>query len=195
MFGMVDDPQKTDTVADVYSGELKTNVSDRKSAFQRGLNAEHTWPQSRGAQGVAQGDLHQLMPSDINTNSKRGHHPFGEVEQVEWSNGGSDDAHSKLGTTDDGIQAFEPRAAVKGNIARALLYFYTRYNEDRPPAYTLGNLKQELPTLLEWHQADPVDNAELERNNAVFSVQGNRNPYVDHPEWVSAAQFDKLDLA
>ncbi|HOU26098.1 MAG TPA: endonuclease, partial [Candidatus Cloacimonas sp.] len=75
---------------------------------------------------------------------------------------------------------FEPADEFKGNIARALLYFYTRYNGE---SLIQQNVNM-LPTLLIWHSFDPPDNAELTRNIGVYNYQNNRNPYVDHPEFV-----------
>jgi len=94
-----------------------------------------------------------------------------------------------LGTT-----VFEPRDAVKGDIARGLLYFYTRYAQSRPSRFDLVNFKHELPTLLKWHAADPVNDLERASNDEIQRAQGNRNPYVDRPEFVTKADFQRLDL-
>lgn len=187
MFGNIDDRTGQNQVADIYTGRVENNVSGRRSAFEHGLNAEHTWPQSRGATGIAKADLHQLMPADIEYNAKRGHHPYGEVKRTEWSTpGNSPETTSKLGVDATGEIVFEPRPAVRGDIARGLLYFYTRYANDRPSQFTTVNFKHEIPTLLKWNKEDPVDAVEQRRNDAVFSVQNNRNPYIDHPEFVPA---------
>jgi endonuclease I len=193
MFALADDPARNDKVVDIYSGETRPNVSERKSAYAHGLNAEHTWPQSLGARGIAQSDLNQLMSSDIKTNGVRGNFPYGEVVQPDWSNGSGPDA-SMRGRDAKGNIVFEPRDAVKGDIARGLMYFYTRYNTDRPEDYTLTNFSQELPTLVQWAKQDPVDDRERQRNDDVFSLQNNRNPYIDHPEWIEAAGFPTLQV-
>lgn len=188
MFGEVDDVAGNNQVADIYSGRVENNVDGRKSAFNKGLNAEHTWPQSQGATGIAQSDLHQLMPSDIDYNGRRGHLPFGEVKNVEFSTKPVSGVNgvSKLGSDANGETVWEPLPQVRGDIARGLLYFYTRYNTDKPHDYTLKAFNYELDTLIKWNQQDPVDPGEIERNERIHKVQGNRNPFVDHPEWVGA---------
>ena len=99
------------------------------------------------------------------------------VKNVDWSEGGS-----KRGTGIGGATVFEPRDQQKGDTARALLYFYTVYG--RVGSTDTSNFKLEEATLHAWNQADPVDATERQRNDAIFAAQGNRNPFVDHPEWV-----------
>lgn len=200
LFSLVDDPGRNDSVVDVYSGRAIPGVDGRKSAFDRQLNAEHTWPQSKGARGIAQSDLHQLMASDIDTNGRRGNLPYAEVDQVKWTNDSRAprDEQTVVGVDEQGREVCEPRDAVKGDIARALMYFYVRYDRSRPADYTLENFRAELPTLVKWHEQDPVDDRERQRNEDVYSIQRNRNPFIDHPEWVTKAgfpsmQFDRRD--
>lgn len=177
MFSQVDDLDNNDIVECDYTNRALDHVKDRGSAFMggKGFNAEHTWPQSKGAVGAAKADLHHLFPTDINANSRRGSFPFGEVVQVDWSEGGS-----KLGKDAQGRIVFEPRDEQKGNTARALLYFYTVYGNRAD----LVNFKQEEPVLLKWHAQDPVTAEDRARNEAVQRYQGNRNPFVDVPEFV-----------
>lgn len=186
MFGIVHDLDGDNRVPELYTGLERGNIDGRKSAYQRGMNAEHTWPQSLGAEGIAKSDLHQLMPADINYNGRRGNFAYGIVANQEWSTprGADADDVSRFGTDDTGRQVFEPRAEVRGDIARGLLYFYTRYNENRQGSFSLNNFKSELPHLLDWHKSDPVNDAERARNDAVQDVQGNRNPFIDHPEFI-----------
>lgn len=188
MFAEVDDLDADNVVIGVYDGKRVAGVTDRGSAMQRGnLNAEHTWPQSKGAVGPAKSDLHHLFPSEAGINSRRSSFPFGEVQSVQWT--GEDFTGSgqvsRLGTNTEGQVVFEPRANEKGNVARALLYFYTCYAINQSGA-SLENFNVELPMLVKWHAQDPVDAQERARNDAVFQVQGNRNPYVDRPEFVTA---------
>jgi endonuclease I len=192
MFGPLDDPSGNGEVADLYSGDEFQHVTDRKTAYSAGLNTEHTWPQSLGARGIAQDDLHQLQPANIETNGRRGNFGYGEVVKQLWDNGESGDARSILGLDASGTEVFEPRPGVRGDIARGLLYFYTRYNTDRPADYDLAEFRHELPTLVQWSHDDPVDDVERARNQAIDAFQGNRNPFVDHPEWVDAAGFATL---
>lgn len=191
MFGEVDDLDGDNKVEDLFTGDLRGPITGRKDAFDHGFNTEHTWPQSKGATGIAQSDLHHLRPSDIRTNERRGSHPYGDVVDASWTTGSGVD-QAKLGVDEIGRTVFEPRQSIKGDVARGLLYFFTRYDQSRPGRFTLENFKTELPTLLKWHAQDPVTDAERLRNQAVFEVQGNRNPFVDRPELVDQVDFPKL---
>lgn len=179
MFGEVDDLDEDDVVECDYTDRRLEGVSDRISAYQggKGFNAEHTWPQSKGAEGIAKSDLHHLFPTDCEANSKRSSFPFGEVVTVEWTDGGS-----KLGRNAKGVTVFEPRDDQKGNTARAILYFYTVYGQ----RVDLSNFRIEQEVLQKWHKEDPVTDSERARNDAVYRFQGNRNPFVDRPEFVQA---------
>ena len=179
MFADVDDLDDNDIVECDYTDRQLSQVNDRRSAYRdgKGFNAEHTWPQSKGAVGVAKSDLHHLFPTDCEANSRRSSLPFGKVVKVEWTDGGS-----KLGTDARGVTVFEPRDEQKGNTARALLYFYTVYGQYAD----LQNFRYEEDTLKAWHLADPVTAEDRARNDAVYLYQGNRNPFVDRPEFVAA---------
>ncbi len=179
MFADVDDLDNDNIIECDYTDRRLSGITDRRSAYQggKGFNAEHTWPQSKGAEGVAKSDLHHLFPTDCEANSRRSSHPFGKVEKVEWTDGGS-----KLGLNARGETVFEPRDDQKGNTARAILYFYTVYGRQADTS----NFRIEEETLKVWHQQDPVTALERSRNDAVYHFQGNRNPYVDHPEFVQA---------
>lgn len=187
MFSVMFDDANNNHVVDVYTGRVESNVSDRKTAFTHGLNTEHTWPQSLGARGIAQSDLHQLLPADIKVNQIRGNMPYGMVKDVEWSTEPGSTNESVLGTDASGTRVFQPRPSVRGDIARGLMYFYTRYNESRPADYSLDNFRHELPVLMQWAKEDPVDDAERRHNDIAFQLQHNRNPFVDHPEWIEPA--------
>ncbi len=159
------------------------------SAFQneQGLNAEHVFPQSKGARDEpGRSDMHNLYPSKVNVNSARGSCVFGEVEDSDaefWFILG--ERLSQIPTTDiDGYSekdeescVFEPRESVKGDIARAVFYFYTIYqnkaNQEDP---TFFDKQKEV--LLTWHQADPVSEKEIRRNELIAFYQGNLNPYT-----------------
>lgn len=139
------------------------------------LNVEHTWPQSkftgRYGKDLQKADLHHLYPSDSQLNSIRGNYPFGEVEK---------DAKplkcntSRFGSAKNGGQmVFEPPHDHRGNVARALFYFSVRYEiniDDKQEAF-----------LRAWHQEDPVDAEEMTRNEEIFKLQNNRNPFIDMP--------------
>lgn len=189
LFGAVDDPLDANRVPCIYTGRVAPGVDNRESATRQKLNAEHVWPQSKGAVGPGRTDLHHLFASDVDTNNRRSSYPMGHVEMVYWEarDGGAPGTgqNSRLGKDATGTMVFEPRTSVRGDVARALLYFYTVYGIGKQRASVdLANFRLELPTLLRWHAQDPVDQAERDRLERVFAIQGNRNPYVDHPEWV-----------
>lgn len=152
------------------SEEILEESSARNKAF---LNCEHSWPQSFfNKKEPMRSDIFHLFPTDSDANSIRGSYPFGEVEDVDWEEGGS-----KRGSDSRGKTVFEPRDSHKGNVARALFYFSTCYSDK------LDSAQEE--TLRKWHELDPVDDAERERNEEIYKVQKNRNPFIDHPEWVA----------
>ncbi len=147
----------------VYTGrKLKTD----KEPPATDMNIEHSWPQSKGAEGIAKCDLHHLFPADAKANGKRGNFPFGWVKNAKWEQGGS-----KLG---DSI--FEVRPQQRGNTARAMFYFAVRYG------YDIAGKQEKV--LREWHKEDPVDDYERKRCDKIENYQHNRNPFVDHPEFV-----------
>jgi len=147
----------------VYTGrKLKTD----KIPDHTDMNCEHTWPQSQGATGVARTDMHHLFPTDSKSNSIRSSLPFGHVTHSTWSNGGSRRGNGN----------FEVRKENRGNTARAKFYFSIRYNR------RIGSTEE--AALKQWHNEDPVDDAERARNDEIEKTQKNRNPFVDHPEFV-----------
>lgn len=188
MFGQLDDVTNADTVVDVYSGRTFHGVNDAKTAFERGLNSEHTWCQSMGAKDAAKDDLHHLFPVDAGANSTRNNNPMGEVKKVVQllPDFYGDNQHSRLGTNAAGETVFEPRDSHKGDVARAIFYFYVVYGSFNGKAskIDLTNFKVEHDTLLRWHQQDPPSSWEIQRNNQIYKLQGNRNPFIDHPDWV-----------
>ncbi len=156
-------------------------------------NREHIVPQSVfSSQNPMQGDIHQVVPSDGYVNNRRSNYAFGEISSASWTsmNGskvGSNTYGSYTGTV------FEPIDEFKGDIARMLFYFATRYETQVDSwSHTMFNGTEDqvfadwfLDMLLEWHTNDPVHQRELDRNQAAYDYQGNANPFIDHPEWVN----------
>ncbi len=163
MYGKIDN--RNGSLECVYTGKI-IPYTDGKGP--NGINCEHTWPQSKGAVGDAKSDIHHLFPADPDANCKRGSFPFGYVNKdaVCFSEGGS---------MFDG-DVFEVRKQHRGNVARAMFYFSTVYEKPIDEA--------QEKVLREWHKQDPVDANEIARNDSVESFQHNRNPYIDHPEYV-----------
>lgn len=145
------------------------------------VNCEHTWPQSKFtsqfSKETQKGDLHHLFPTDPVANSTRSNHPFADVNGDEVQNcTGSYIGHAQNDGSGDTF--FEPPAHHKGNVARALFYFSVRYKLSISPV-------QEA-YLRQWNESDPVDADEMERNNQIEKIQGNRNPFIDFPQLVKA---------
>jgi len=183
-----EDPNNSSNVWLLYkqSSTPKTNFGGGVDNWNR----EHLWPNSHGDFGTSapEGtDLHHMRPTDASVNSDRGDKDFddggtshGEATLCKWTS-----------------NTWEPPDNVKGDIARAIFYMEVRYEGgsgeadlEISDAYTgpssspgyLGILN----TLMEWHEADAVDAAEQARNNAIYaSYQNNRNPFIDHPEYVN----------
>lgn len=166
MYGSIDNVNGKVTCA--YTGREAT-FNTRSGANSNSFNCEHTWPQSLFSSNEPErADIHHLFPTDVSANSRRGNLPFGEVSSAMWTEGGS-----KLGGG-----KFEPRDAQKGATARAMMYFAIRYAD-----YSNFIDGQEA-VLREWHWNHPPTAADRDRNDAIFSFQKNRNPFIDHPEFL-----------
>lgn len=157
-------------------------------------NREHSFPASwfNNASPMYT-DLFQLYPTDGYVNNRRSNHPFGEVgTSVTWQSTNG----SKLGSAAVGLgysgTVFEPRDEYKGDFARTYFYMVTRYenlvsgwNSDMISKNTFPSLSNWAMNMLgEWHVNDPVSQKEIDRNNAVYAIQGNRNPFIDNPNYV-----------
>lgn len=179
-----EDPQNSNNVILLYTGR-----SQAKSTFGGGpddWNREHVWAKSHGDFGndpPCGTDAHMIRPTDASVNSDRGNKDFDEGGQQ----------HSEATGCYFTEYTWEPRDAVKGDVARMILYMDVRYEGDNgeldltavdavntSPAPEHGRLS----TLLDWHEQDPPDVFEINRNNVVYSYQDNRNPFIDHPEFV-----------
>ena len=166
MYATIDN--KNGTVTCAYTGR-QANFSTRSGANSAGFNCEHTWPQSFFNKNEPErSDIHHLFPTDASANSRRSNFPFNYVTSPTWQEGGSKLAGGR----------FEPRDEQKGRTARATLYFALRYSN-----YSNFLTNQET-VLREWHELFPPENDEKDRNEAIFSLQKNRNPFVDYPEFL-----------
>ncbi len=193
MFKFVEDLDNDDVVTDLYSGETVSGVGGLRTATKKGLTTEHVWPQSEGATEAAKSDMHHLRPAFQSLNTHRSNLPYGVVKDPVWASPpvkGVDEL-SMVGTDETGTKVFTPRASMRGDLARDQFYFFTRYHGDKPGGYSTGNFLHSLKTLLQWHADDPVSDAERARNEAIARVQGNRTPYVDHPEFVDKVGFSE----
>ena len=173
-----EDPENKSNIYYFYSGVSVSNTWGGGTIYNR----EHVWPKSNAWYNESGGgsDLHHLRPEDNRVNSTRNNLPFGEV------NGGTE---AKL--TDGrgsncyyGGGYFEPQDAAKGDTARIIFYLLTRYSE--ADSYSITKVAQSMEMLLRWHNLDPVDEWEINRNEVTFDYQGNRNPFIDHPALADA---------
>lgn len=163
-------------------------------------NREHVFPKSWWGGGSAAldtqyTDLHHILPSDRFVNSKKSNHPLGYTNNPSFTSfNGSKVGSSSVSGYSGGV--FEPIDAYKGDFARMYLYMITRYESNLSSWYTnrpdvlsnnsyMGYRQWLLDLLICWHESDPVSQKEIDRNNAVFAIQDNRNPFIDHPEYVA----------
>jgi endonuclease I len=192
------------SVLDMYS-ENPTGSDPYNYAFTSGdqcgnygsegdcYNREHSFPKSWFNDGYPMyADLFHLYPTDGYVNGQRSNLPFGEVGTASWTsqNGCKKGTSSYPGYTGT---VFEPIDEFKGDFARSYFYMATCY-EDRVSTWSSPMLDGSsdqvyedwaLNMLLEWHANDPVSQKEIDRNNAVYSIQGNRNPFIDNPSWAN----------
>ncbi|RMZ59440.1 T9SS C-terminal target domain-containing protein [Chryseobacterium nematophagum] len=157
-------------------------------------NREHIVPQSLFYKdSPMRNDIHFIRATDGKVNGMRSNYPFGIVGSTTFvsQNG------SKLGNSASSGYAgtvFEPINEFKGDVARMIFYFVTRY-QSKLSSFSSGNMlgnstfpglqEWELNVLLAWHNQDPVSQAEINRNNASYIYQGNRNPFIDNPGYVN----------
>lgn len=186
------DTANPDNVILFYSGWSVNAAQEYNNA--QGWSREHVWAKSHGGfdtDDIPGTDVHALRPADISVNSAR--------SNLDFDNGGTIyvDGDGVTECRKDG-DSWEPRDAVKGDVARMLFYMATRYEGDNSEieleladavntvnSYGINTgYHGKLSTLLEWHNSDPVDSFEINRNNVIYSYQGNRNPFIDHPEYV-----------
>ena len=185
----------------------KGNLISSAGAEGLGYNREHMMPQSSfNSNYPMYSDLFFVIPTDARINQLRSNYPYGIAgtpNHYTFTNGSK---ISKNGTPNSGYtgRVYEPHAEFKGDIARSLLYYVVRYegklnsfnfyngtspaNDTSPLDGTEEKAYEDwfLAMLLEWHHNDPVSQKEIDRNNAVFSIQKNRNPFIDYPDWVNS---------
>ena len=201
--------KKTDTRADGYVRDWYSNatnychITDKAGSYQKEgdcYNREHTVPQSWFGDGDIKSDVVHVVPTDGYVNNRRSNYPFGEVKNATYT---SKNDYCKLGSCKtDGYSGtvFEPNDEIKGDIARIFFYMITRYEgscgswgHDVFTSTYPGLTSWTLNMMMRWSRQDPVDAIEIARNNAVYEVQGNRNPYVDYPGLEEYTWGTKMD--
>ena len=172
-----------------YSYTFVTDQCGNYSGEGSCYNREHSWPKSWFNEASPMyTDIFHVVPTDGYVNGRRSNYPYGEVSNPTWpsTNGSKVGPNTTAGYTGT---VFEPIDAYKGDFARIYFYMSTRYlNEDSSwdtnDMVVGAQLKTwALDMMLEWHAADTVSQKEIDRNNAIYGIQGNRNPFVDHPEY------------
>lgn len=184
-----EDPANTNNVILIYTGRSQAkSFNSSGNSNPDAWNREHTWPKSHGfpdESDWAYTDIHHLRPADASVNSTRGNKDF--------DNGGSGISEAPGNYTD--ADSFEPRNAIKGDIARMMFYMDVRYNSNDNTGTenlvlvnttgTSGANLGKICTLLAWHNQDPVSEQEINRHARIVARQGNRNPFVDYPAWAN----------
>ncbi|NOZ35666.1 MAG: T9SS type A sorting domain-containing protein [Chlorobi bacterium] len=196
------DPNNPDNVILLYTGWSVNAAQEYNSGS--GWSREHCWPKSHGfplEEQPAYTDCHHLRPADISVNSARNSRWYAECNEQYFDAGGTIPTDSWTSSTE---WVWKPRDAVKGDCARMIFYMATRYEgaynttagvtepdleildflpaDDNSPLPEMAKLSDLLAWT--WNEQDPVDDFERNRNEVVYSFQGNRNPYIDHPEYV-----------
>ncbi len=192
------DPNDHTKVIGIYSGFSMD--ADSQYDGGKGWNREHVWAKSRGEFDTRIGagtDVHHIRVEDVSTNSARNNRSFDEcdIRYIDKSGNYQGPTHSYKSENSD--WAWEPRDEVKGDVARMMFYMVVRYEGDdgEPDLELVESLpfkSNKLPEhgkksiLLQWHRDDPVDDIEKYRNHIIYkNFQFNRNPFIDHPEFVN----------
>ena len=190
--------------SDAQNGVAGTQLIYADSTSES-FNREHVWPKSRASYYQRNGgcDVHHLRPSDNNVNSTRGNHTMGDTRKLlpsgqynTYTYGGKPVLYYNASYNGTGI--VEVNDNIKGDVARIMLYVYVTWKQPNlfenvassslPPmdpdddANNGIRVMNDLPTLLEWMEIDPVDTWEMSRNDICEDMQGNRNVFIDYPE-------------
>jgi len=205
-----EDPNNADNVILLYTGRSQekeyldhgsswdyTQYDNGDGEYNESWNREHVWSKSHGFPveiDTAYTDIHHLRPADRSVNSSRSNLDFDF----------SDFTHGEATECNYDSDSWEPRDAVKGDVARMMFYMVVRYDPGYHSDNSLYDLELvdyagvdigdppgeplfgKLSTLIQWHLQDPVDAFEQNRNEVIYNYQGNRNPFIDHPEWVES---------
>ena len=177
-----------------YAVTLPGNVDPSTHLYENGIDCEHLWPQSMGSSSSPmKSDMHHLRPCKSTVNSSRGNKPFNEINDYQtdnwyWlSNNSSSIPSNNIDEYSESKSgSFEPREDRKGDIARALFYFYTIYNNVADDNF----FQIQKNILYQWHVQDQVDSNELQRTWTIASYQNNiPNPFIVDSSLVERAYF------
>jgi hypothetical protein len=169
-----------------YTITLDLEADPSTDAANKGINCEHSWPQSMGADvEPQQSDMHHLYPCKDNVNSSRGNDPYMEItdddadvwyrEEVSQTTKPTSNLDEWAEKENNSPTGFEPREASKGDVARSCFYFFAMYNSAADTNF--WNMQKDA--LYQWHYADPVDQEEYDRTYRIADYQsGQPNPFV-----------------
>ena len=196
------DPNDSGRIIDVY----RNRTFEKFGAGNNFYNREHTWPKSYGfpddgSSNLPYSDCHMLMLCDDGYNSSRSNNYYDDCASG-CSSYPTDNYNGQVGTNYRNTAVWETWVGRRGDVARAQFYADVRYAGDagaEPDLILTDNAglilvtgsnssvayMGLLQTLIEWHNEDPVDDRERNRNDIIHSYQGNRNPFIDHPEYVA----------
>ena len=194
------DPSKSGNVIWFYTGDSIPYTGAMDSGNYP-TNREHVWPKMGGdafpEKSQAGSDAHHLRPLNTGLNNTRSNNHFGEVPKTTGNRVMQSGTLSSYGTSDpdtwcyqatvNGTKLFYPAKGYRGATARILFYVQTRWGKTSNLSFTLGNgsakVMSNIDILLKWHLEEPPTDEEIRRNNDVARIQGNRNPFIDHPEY------------
>ena len=209
--------ENDNTILDIYSeipsgpdayNYTATSIIGSANAEGLGYNREHMMPQSTfNSDYPMYSDLFFVVPTDARINQLRSNYPYGVSTTTPSNVYYTFTNSSKIGKNADTSyytgRVYEPIDEFKGDVARTMLYFATRYEgklgtfkfypgtTDANDTNPLNGTEERafdawyLNLMLQWHIQDPVSQREIDRNNLVYGIQKNRNPFIDHPEWVA----------
>ena len=202
-----EDPNNSNNIILMYTGNSIDKLNFASNGESDFWNREHVWPKSHGNFGPdgdwgelgANTDVHHLKPVDASINSTRSNKDFDNGGELVFN--GLEETSCFVSE-----YTFEPRDDVKGDVARMIFYMDLRYEgggvepdlevvdyislQDNYPSPEMGRLS----TLLQWHEEDPPDAFERNRNEVIYSWQGNRNPFIDRPEFVNFMYSESFEL-
>jgi hypothetical protein len=189
---LIDTVQGKRYIECVYTGEKKV-FSGTFDWTQQGYSREHTFPHSwmssypaNNPEKPEYSDLFNLYPTNLDkANSVRNNYPFGEINgKVHYEY-----LYGRLGEM-NGELVYEPSDKHKGNVARSIFYMLTAYNSSEMSWFLPYKQNEEI--LKKWHFLDVPDNYEITRQEYIYNLQGNRNPFIDSINLVCKIDFYKM---
>jgi len=184
-------------VSCIYTNYTVNNVpvnNPRPVVTAGGMDCEHVWPQSMYmGTSPMKSDMHHLKPCKSNVNSSRGNKQFNEVQDSQANHWywlsydlSSPPSNNISEYSESGSLAFEPREAVKGDIARIMYYFYTIYNNVIDNTF----FEEQKETLYQWHVSDPISSDEISKTWEIAEYQNNiPNPFIVDDSLIERAYF------